>query len=161
VIWYGFCKLCYAAGIARLCEGFVILKPGGAAVAVPPLDKFLAADIRKAARDVLDTRPPGSTARHAEHIAARTKRVRSLADTRPYYEGRSTDARFSRWVKVNVPDQRIFDTGSDPVTMTGGELYQLMFEAVERAYFWGADDVARPGWDADEIFGKRQERSAR
>src|SRR5581483_3266938 len=83
-------------------------------------------------------------------------------DPRPEYPGRSTGARLSRWVRENVPDRRIFDEGTDPVTMTGAELYALLGQVAERAYFWGADDVARPGWDSldeeGEDFGTPQER---
>ena len=37
--------------------------------------------------------------------------------------------------------------GADPVVMTGGDLYSLLHQVADRAYHWGTDDVAHPGWD--------------
>jgi hypothetical protein len=71
----------------------------------------------------------------------------AYADDRPEPEGRSTDVRLMRWVKANVPDTRIRQEGAEPVTMTGGELFDLLYSAAERAYWWGADDVRQPGRD--------------
>jgi hypothetical protein len=62
------CARCYAAAISRLCEGSVIARPGGKAVtAFPPLERGLAADVRKAAQAILESRGPGSAAMHENH----------------------------------------------------------------------------------------------
>ena len=62
------CSRCYAAAISRLCEGSVIARPGGkGATAFPPLERRLAADVRKAAQAILDDRGPGSAAMHVNH----------------------------------------------------------------------------------------------
>ena len=68
-------------------------------------------------------------------------------DDRPAHDGRGTDARLSRWVRDNVSDRWIREDGADPVVMTGGDLYSLLHQVADRAYHWGTDDVAHPGWD--------------
>lgn len=65
----GYCARCYTEAIERLCDGFVILKPGGrSAVAVPPLHPDMAYIVRRTARTVLETRTGTGTARHAAHV---------------------------------------------------------------------------------------------
>lgn len=62
-------------------------------------------------------------------------------DTRDAPDGEGTDARLKRWVKDNVPDTAIREGGGALVAMTGGQIYDLMFQVAERMYWHGADDV--------------------
>jgi hypothetical protein len=78
-------------------------------------------------------------------LAAQRARLQGVSlddDDRPWSDGRSTDARFSRWVREHVPDTRIRMDGGDLVTLTGGELYDLVSQAAERFYWHGADDAS-------------------
>jgi len=62
-------------------------------------------------------------------------------DTRPAPDGEGTDARLKRWIKANVPDTAIREGGGGLVSMTGGQMYDLLFAVAERMYWHGADDV--------------------
>ncbi len=50
-------------------------------------------------------------------------------------------SRLAGWVKRNVPDQRIRMDSPLHVIMTGGEIFDLLFEVAERFYHHGTDDV--------------------
>ncbi len=58
----------------------------------------------------------------------------STADDRENPSGESNDARLMRWVRAHVADRRIRQSGIDPVTMTGGEIFDLLFEVAEAFY---------------------------
>jgi hypothetical protein len=58
----------------------------------------------------------------------------SKPDDRPAPSGEGNDARLLRWVQANVADRRIRRSGIDPVTMTGGEIFALLFEVAEAFY---------------------------
>jgi hypothetical protein len=68
-------------------------------------------------------------------------------DPRPYPYGQGNDARLMRWLTDNGADPRIREEDEDgatevaQVTMSGAELHWLLFQAVERFYWYGADDV--------------------
>lgn len=62
-------------------------------------------------------------------------------DDRDYPDGESNDARFQRWLVDKPTDPAIRPEGSSEVVMPGGELYGLLFDAVEWAYWNGTDDV--------------------
>jgi hypothetical protein len=84
----------------------------------------------------------------AERIdAASSTSAEELADQddRPCPEGRGTDARLQRWIRDNVPNTAIRDDGQAEVTMTGGEIYSLLLDAVDRFYHHGADDALGRG----------------
>jgi hypothetical protein len=66
-------------------------------------------------------------------------------DDRPCPEGRSNPARLARWVRDNVPNTRIREDGEAEVAMTGGEIYDLLLDAVDRFYHHGADDALGRG----------------
>jgi hypothetical protein len=61
-------------------------------------------------------------------------------DDRPAPRGEANDARLERWVRENVPDRRIRRSGIDPVTLTGGEIFDLLFEVAESFYGRGGAD---------------------
>lgn len=66
-------------------------------------------------------------------------------DDRPCPEGRGNDARLKRWIRDNVPDTRVREDGEAEVTLTGGEIYFLLFDVVDRFYKHGADDALGRG----------------
>lgn len=66
-----FCATCYLSGIDRLCDGFTITySTGKKVVAVPPLDRNLAADVRKAAQLHIERHGPGDNKNHPRHAGA-------------------------------------------------------------------------------------------
>lgn len=82
----------------------------------------------------------------AEQVTRAVAEGRGLPDDRETSGGaRSNDARLLDWVRACVPDRRIRMDGKDAVTLTGGEIFDLLFSAADRFYHYGTDDVgARP-----------------
>jgi len=62
-------------------------------------------------------------------------------DDREYPSGESNDARLMRWLVDSKTDQRIRSEGTDPVTMSGNDLFDLLYEVTDWAYHNGTDDV--------------------
>lgn len=58
----------------------------------------------------------------------------STEDDRPYPKGEANDTRLDRWIRDHVADRRIRRDGIDPVTMTGREIAELLFEVAEAFY---------------------------
>lgn len=59
---------------------------------------------------------------------------KSTPDDREVPSGESNDARLMRWVQAHVTDRRIRRSGIDPVTLTGGQVFDLLFEVAEAFY---------------------------
>jgi hypothetical protein len=61
-------------------------------------------------------------------------------DDRPAPRGEANDARLERWVRENVTDRRIRRDGIEPVTLTGSQIFDLLFEVAESFYGRGGAD---------------------
>lgn len=62
-------------------------------------------------------------------------------DDRSYPDGKSTLARFARWLVDNHVNPDIREEDAPQVTESGSELWWLMCQVAERFYWYGADDV--------------------
>lgn len=87
------------------------------------------------------------------------------ADDRDYPQGESTMARLKRWLVDNEVDPRIRDTEYDDedrplttaenVTISGDNLYDLLWRVAERMYWHGVDDIREPaGLPLSEFSGQ-------
>jgi hypothetical protein len=62
-------------------------------------------------------------------------------DDRDYPAGNSNDARLKRWLVDNGTDPRIREQGTVEMTLPGGEVYDLLFDVMDRFYKHGTADV--------------------
>lgn len=65
----------------------------------------------------------------------------SFEDDRDCPDGNGSDARLKRWLVNNSTDPRIREQGIEGLTLTGGEVYDLLFDVADRFYSYGTDDV--------------------
>lgn len=77
-------------------------------------------------------------------------------DDRPYPDGRSNDARLARWLVDNKTDRRIRSGGTERVCLTGGELWDLLYQVVDRFYHHGTADVEESPRRVAEFYAAQQ-----
>jgi hypothetical protein len=65
----------------------------------------------------------------------------SFEDDRDYPDGNGNDARLKRFLVDNSTDPRIREQGTEGLTLTGGEVYDLLFDVMDRFYRYGTGDV--------------------
>lgn len=78
---------------------------------------------------------------HPAHEPERKNTAPSAPDHRDYPSGESNDARLMRWLVDHKTDPLIRSEGTEPVTMTGGDLFDLMYDVTEWAYHNGVHDL--------------------
>lgn len=62
-------------------------------------------------------------------------------EDREYPQGRGTDARLKRWLVDEGTNTAVREDGTNRVTLTGGQLYDLLFTVAEDMYWHGVRDV--------------------
>lgn len=67
--------------------------------------------------------------------------MNSFGDDRDYPDGNGNDARLKRWLVDNSTDPRIREQGIEGMTLTGGQVYDLLFDVMDHFYWHGVDDV--------------------
>jgi hypothetical protein len=84
-----------------------------------------------------------------------------MVDDRPEPEGLGNDARLARWVKANVPNDRVREDGTKLVAYRGEELYALLTQVAEHFYWLGTEDVKDHAIHMREFWAAAKRRSGR